>query len=248
MDAPLPQIYTTLAPWYLVFSAPDEYEEEAAFYLDAFTRALGKPPRTVLELGSGSGNMASHYKAHVQATLTDISPAMLDISRVLNPECGHVLGDMCTLRLGRTFDAVFVHDAVMYLTREDELRQAVETAYVHTRPGGVAVFAPDYLRDTFQPHTKHGGRDGDGRSMRYLEWAMDPDRSDTRGRAELVYLLHEDGQEPRMELDVHEFGLFDRDTWLGLLTGAGFGVTIEPLILDGEPYGDCEIFICRRPA
>ncbi len=35
-----------------------------------------------------------------------------DTSRELNPDCEHVLGDMRTLRLGRTFDAVFVHDAV----------------------------------------------------------------------------------------------------------------------------------------
>lgn len=58
---------------------------------------------------------------------------------------------MCTVRLGRTFDAVLVHDAVMYLTTEDDLRQAIATTYVHVRPGGVAVFAPDYVSETFRP-------------------------------------------------------------------------------------------------
>ena len=41
---------------------------------------------------------------------------MLELSRTLNPDCEHLEGDMRTLRLGRTFDAVLIHDAVMYMT------------------------------------------------------------------------------------------------------------------------------------
>ena len=41
-------------------------------------------------------------------TLVDLSDGMLAVSRQLNPECEHHLGDMRTVRLGRTFDAVWV--------------------------------------------------------------------------------------------------------------------------------------------
>jgi hypothetical protein len=41
---------------------------------------------------------------------------MLALSMTVNPECEHIEGDMRTLRLGHTFDAVFLHDAVMSLT------------------------------------------------------------------------------------------------------------------------------------
>ena len=81
----------------------------------------GGRARTLLELGSGGGNNASHPKASYACTLTDRSPEMLELSRSLTPECEHVHGDMRTLRLGRSFDAVFVHDALMYLTSEDDL-------------------------------------------------------------------------------------------------------------------------------
>ena len=47
---------------------------------------------------------------------------MLALSATLNPECEHLEGDMRTLRLGRTFDVVFIHDAISYLTTEDDLR------------------------------------------------------------------------------------------------------------------------------
>ena len=33
------------------------------------------------------------------------------------------------------------HDAVAYMKTEDDLRQAIETAYVHCQPGGAALFA-----------------------------------------------------------------------------------------------------------
>ncbi|MBV9580070.1 MAG: class I SAM-dependent methyltransferase, partial [Chloroflexi bacterium] len=99
-----------------MLSSPTEYSEDAQIYLDLLTEAAGSAPRTLLELGSGAGNTASHYKRSVQATLVDRSLQMLAISRRLNPHCEHVQGDMGTVRLGRTFDAVLVHDAVQYLT------------------------------------------------------------------------------------------------------------------------------------
>ena len=112
--------------------------------------------------------MASHYKQYFESTLVDLSPEMLAISRARNPDCAPGEGDMRTVRLGRTFDAVFDHDAVVYLTTEADLRQAMETAFVHCRPGGVAIFAPDCVRETFVPQTDHGGHDGAGRALRYL--------------------------------------------------------------------------------
>lgn len=87
---------------------------------------------------------------------------MLAVSAALNPDCEHRQGDMRTVRIGRTFDAVFVHDAVMYMTTERDLRAAIETAFVHCRPGGAALFAPDCVCETFVSETEHGGHDGDG--------------------------------------------------------------------------------------
>ncbi|MEA2702730.1 MAG: hypothetical protein QOD63_675, partial [Actinomycetota bacterium] len=68
----------------------------------------------MLELGSGGGHNAVHLVADFAMTLVDLSDQMLDVSRRLNPGCEHVVGDMRTVRLGRSFDAVFVHDAVDY--------------------------------------------------------------------------------------------------------------------------------------
>lgn len=144
-------------------SAPAEYEEEAAFYAEALAAGCAHPPGTVLELGSGGGNNASHLKARFALVLVEPSAGMLTVSRALNPECEHIQADMRTVRIGRQFDAVFVHDAVACMTSEADLRLAIETAFVHCKPGGAALFAPDAIRETFQPSTDHGGHDDQAR-------------------------------------------------------------------------------------
>jgi SAM-dependent methyltransferase len=83
--------------------------------LGLLREAVHGPLETLLELGSGGGNTASHLGSNLRLTLTDLAPAMLDLSRTLNPGAEHLVGDMRTLRLGRTFDAVLIHDAIMCL-------------------------------------------------------------------------------------------------------------------------------------
>ena len=104
MDQAGPKLYGELASWWPMLSAPADYEEEAAFYRTTLVAASDRPAHTLLELGSGGGNNASHMKAHFQMVLVDPSPGMLQVSRALNPECEHVEGDMRTVRLGRQFD------------------------------------------------------------------------------------------------------------------------------------------------
>ena len=91
----MPKLYGELASWWPLLSAPADYAEEAAF-LRARSNASERPARTLLELGSGGGNNASHLKARFEMALVDPSPGMLDVSRALNPECEHVQGDMRT--------------------------------------------------------------------------------------------------------------------------------------------------------
>jgi len=240
----LPRLYTDLASWFPLLSAPEEYVEEASLYRDALVSALPDAPRTLLELGAGAGSNASHLKHTFRCTLTDLSPAMLDVSRKLNPECEHVAGDMRSLRLGKTFDAVLVHDAVMYMLTERDLALAIETAFVHCRSGGVALFAPDCVRETFRSTTDFGGNDGEGRALRYLEWCWDPDPADSWYVADYAYVLRE-GSEARVVHDRHIEGLFPRATWLRLLRAAGFRAHVAE---HGDRGGGAtDLFVALKP-
>jgi ubiquinone/menaquinone biosynthesis C-methylase UbiE len=238
---PVPKLYTELAAWWPLLSPVADYKEEAPFFLQVLREAGLPPAPSLLELGSGGGSNAFHFKSHfAQMTLTDRSPEMLAISHMLNPECEHLEGDMRTLRLNRTFDVVFIHDAVDYMLTLQELRQALETAAIHCKPQGLALFVPDYVRETFEPSTDHGGTDGEGRSLRYLEWTYDPDPHDSTYITDFAYLLRVGRQGTKVEYDRHFFGLFARADWLRLLQEAGF----EPQIVR-DPFGR-ELFLARK--
>jgi SAM-dependent methyltransferase len=240
-------MYTDLADWWPLLSAPSEYVEEAGFYAEQLIESTEGPVRNVLELGSGGGNNASHLRGRFAMVLVDRAPAMLRVSEALNPGCLHIEADMRTVRLGRQFDAVFVHDAISYMTSETELLQVMETAFVHCRPGGGALFCPDTVRETFRTSTSHGGHDHGNRGARYLEWTHDPDPDDDVCVADYVYLLRDESGKVWTESDRHVEGLFARATWLRLLQTAGFDARVVPFV-HSELDDPLEVFAGRRPA
>jgi trans-aconitate methyltransferase len=170
-------------------------------------------------------------------TLVDRSAEMLAVSRLLNPECEHIQGDMCNLALQREFDGVFIHDAIVYLTTPQELRQALETAFLHCRTNGIVVVAPDYIRETFVEATTHGGHDGPNRAARYLSWTYDPDPQDTTYVSDMVYTLRTAPDQIEVVYDRHVEGLFPLQLWLSLLSEVGF----DPKVIT-DPF-ERQIFI-----
>jgi SAM-dependent methyltransferase len=244
----LPRLYGALADWFHLLTAPADYVDEAALYTRLLREASSALPRTLLELGSGGGCMAFHYKRQFASTLVDLSPGMLAASEAINPECEHHQGDMRTVRLGRLFDLVLVHDAVMHMTSEADLARAMATAFAHLRPGGAALFAPDCVRETFVPHTDHGGYDGAGRGLRYLEWTTDPDPADTTYVVDYVYLLREGNEPPRVEHDHLIEGLFSRADWVRLLERTGFRAAVHTFTPEESPNTAGDLFVGVKPA
>jgi trans-aconitate methyltransferase len=216
------RFYGDLARWWPVISPVADYQAEAS-YVASLLRAHPQPVQLVLELGSGGGHNAWHLKAHFGLTLTDLSGEILAESRRLNPECEHVQADMRDLRLARQFDAVFVHDAVDYMTTEADLTLALLTAHEHCRPGGLAIFMPDDIRETFEESTELDEHDAeDGRAVRLMTWTWDPDQSDDAVRTEYSFLLRDaDGQVQAVH-ETHHIGVFGRQVWLRLLAQVGF--------------------------
>src|SRR5688572_28655919 len=58
----LPKLYGELAEWWHLMSLPGDYAEEAEIFVATFEEHAPAPIATMLELGSGGGNNASHMK------------------------------------------------------------------------------------------------------------------------------------------------------------------------------------------
>ena len=218
---------------------------------------LGPGRHNLLELGSGGGHTLSHLTREFQATATDISEPMLALSRRLNPGVDHHQGDMRSLRLGRAFDAVLIHDAVSYLLSEDDLRATIATAQGHLNPGGLLIMNPDWFTETF-PGTSvfHWVRDQESEpipgqepgqeELTFIEYLCDPDPNDTTIESLFLLIRREEGV-LTLEQDRHLTGLFPVNTWLKLMQEGGFDASRVSYPPYDEGYGGDLLVGVLRP-
>ena len=231
---PVDLFYRDLASLWPLVSPVEDYAPEAAQLLPAL-RARAPGAATLLELGSGGGHLAHHLKSSFRCVLTDLSEPMLQGSRRLNPECEHAVGDMRTLDLGRTFDVVLAHDAIDYMTSEDDLRAVFAVAWRHLNPGGVACFIPDDLAETYEGGTDVSGVAApDGRGVRLFEWSEPAVPGRTTVVTHYTFLVRDAAGDVRTLYERHVTGLFGRATWVQRLAEAGFEVEVEEEVTDDD--------------
>ena len=235
----LNRLYNDLAHLWPLLDPPEDYAQEASFWRQALREKLGPGRHEVLELGVGGGHLLSHLTADVQATAVDISATMLAHSKRLNPGVEHHLGDMRSVRLGRLFKAVLIHDAISYMLTEDDLRAAFATAKAHLRPGGTLITVPDWYRETFHgTSVDHRTRTVGGKEFTYVQYVTDVDPTDSTVETVFIYMVKENGR-LKVETDRHVTGIFPLATWQDLLSQAGFDVEAKPYPVyedDGEGF------------
>lgn len=106
--------------------------------------------REILDLGCGTGTHAIELaRRGYSVTGVDRSPSMLGLARdkaaraTAAPRGGapeFIAGDVRSVRVGRTFDAVLMLFAVLgYQTTDADVAAAMSTVAAHLRPGGVFV-------------------------------------------------------------------------------------------------------------
>ena len=228
MDQPR-RLYTDLAwLWPMWGAAADEYAHYCRHVSALVERFAERPASTLLDIGCGGGKNVFNLKETFRVTGVDLSPTMLAQASELNPESVFVQGDMRTVRLGTTFDAVLMDDAISYMTSLADLTAALRTAHVHLDPGGVLVATPDVTVETFQqnrttvtPGTDTGRRDE--LDVVFIENVYDPDPSDEQYETTVLYLIRDRGH-LRIETDHWRMGLFSLDTWRRVLRDTGFDV------------------------
>ena len=260
------RLYNDLAWLWPIVSPPAEYLAEAAQWRDIIRSRLpagagagrgtaagrgrrggsdGSSLPSLLDLGCGGGHMLSHLTPDFVTEAVDLSPPMLELSRRLNPQTQHHIGDMRSIRLGRAFDVVAIHDAINYMLTEADLAAAMATAAAHLKPGGLALLAPDWLRDTFAgPKVIDWTRSDRAVDITFIEYIADPDPTDSAIESVFLFIINRDGR-ITVEQDRHLSGLFAESVWRRLLAEAG--LTAELVATEGYEGGFGEtLFVCRR--
>ena len=221
-DIPLNRLYSELAWLWPTLSPPEDYAEEATHWRALLEEKLGPGRHAILELGVGGGHNLSHIADGFDAAAVDVSAEMIEHSQRLNPGVEHHVGDMRSVRLGRTFDAVLIHDAISYIVSETDLKATMRTAAVHLQAGGILIMAPDYVKETFSGGSvRCKTRTGENFTLTRLEYEYDPDPNDSTYVTLFTHIIRRGGA-VEIEHDRHVLGLFGMTTWLTLMDRAGF--------------------------
>jgi SAM-dependent methyltransferase len=252
MDAVVPEdirrLYGDLAWTWPILSPPEHYVGEAEEAHRNIREHIRREARTLLHLGSGGGHLDRTLKNHYRVTGVDVSESMLELARALNPEVTYARGDMRTVRMGKTYDAVAIFDSIDYMLSKEDLRAAFVTAHEHLRPGGIFLTYAEDTKERFQQNRSRVTVQSKGDvHVVFLENAFDPDPTDTMFENTFIYLIRKDGR-LQVETDRHLSGLFPFQTWLDLLRDVGFEVRVVPPGPEPSSGNDVPWFACVRPA
>ena len=122
------RLYGDVAYLWPLMNPPEHYEREARYWTHELRARLAPGKQCALDLGAGGGYHLHQLIGEFDAAAVDLSELMLPHSRRLNPSVAHHVGDMRTVRLGETFDAVLVDDTIDYMTTEADLLAVFATA------------------------------------------------------------------------------------------------------------------------
>lgn len=139
--------YGRFAGYYdLVYRDLVNYEDDVDF-LEAVFRRYRRRPRTILDLGCGTGNHDLPLaRRGYEVTGIDRSAGMIAVARrksarVRGPRPRFVRGDMRRFRLGRTFDAaICMFGAIGYLLTVRDILACLRSVRAHLLPGSLFAF------------------------------------------------------------------------------------------------------------
>jgi SAM-dependent methyltransferase len=204
---------------------PDADETTATMVRTAIARYLAAPPRSLLDVGCGSGqHLATLARTIPDCWGIDLLASNIAYARATRPGIRFEVGDMRSLRLGRRFDVVTcLGNAFSYALTDDELAATVTTFAAHAADGALLILdalnARAYLEgDGFQDRLEGSVDMPEFRARSVSRHRLDREtRILTRAR-----IWHLEG-EPEVE-DYAEYRLLFPDEVTALLERGGFDV------------------------
>lgn len=159
---------TQLAAANLLYRRPDLYDELATPDTDTILNLVDTycvtPARSALDLGSGTGKLLSSLPKRFTVRVgIDLQPGMVEYTTTRHPWLDIRQSDICTLRLGRTFDVITcIGNTLAYLHSEEDLHSAMATIAAHAQQNTVVVVQtltdPPNIDVPLSQHAELGGQ------------------------------------------------------------------------------------------
>lgn len=129
-----------------------DYDEEYQFYNHLIKENNCK---TILEIGSGTGNLARRFQQNNQEYIgLDYSQSMIAIAKERNKNCTFIHGDMRQFELEKPVDSILITGrSTSYLITNEDVNSTFESIYKNLTEDGILIF--DFIdANRFIPFTK----------------------------------------------------------------------------------------------
>ncbi|MEM7181910.1 MAG: class I SAM-dependent methyltransferase [Spirochaetota bacterium] len=118
-----------------------DFRSWAEFILSAYREYAIKEPKSILDIGCGTGELLAYFPKKVYKCGVDNSLEMLEIARKKNPQINFIYGDMEKLKMPSTYDLIVsTHDSINYLTDFDKLHDHFSAIYSTLKTDGLYYF------------------------------------------------------------------------------------------------------------
>jgi SAM-dependent methyltransferase len=241
-------VFGAYADFYDALYSDKDYPAECDFLEEIFQQHASNHVRTILDMGCGTGGHALQMaRRGFEVTGVDRSGPMLSVARTkaASLKIDHIPvfreGDARTLDLATKFDVVMSMFAVIsYMTANEDLMGALNSARKHLNAGGLFVFdawyGPAVLADRPTDRFKIVESDGE-RILRFVRPEIDPFRHVVNVHYKVLRIKEREVVEEVEEMHPMRF-LFPQEI-ISYLGSAGFRVLrICPFMRISENIGE----------
>lgn len=236
-------IYGKLADHYDGIYHFKDYAQEAREVIRLAARYLGRRPRSLLDVGCGTGTHLAEFRKKLSVAGVDLSPDMLRVARRrLGKNVRLVRGDMRHFSLDARFDVVTcLFSAIGYMQTRHDRDLAITNFFRHLNSGGVALVEgwvlPERWRGTSVALDTY--EDSDTRVARVASaW-----REGNRSAVEFQWLVARRGSRIQHFSEIERIPLVSADDMLGSFRRAGFRARA---LLSGR-FQDRGLYVGVRP-
>lgn len=157
-------VFKDYSKYYNLLYKDKDYKAETE-YIISLINQNSSDAKSILNLGCGTGNHDFIFSEKgYEVVGIDLSHNMIEIAKSkessANKPVTFLQGDIRNLKLDREFDVVLSLFHVMsYQSSNEDLEQAIQTAYQHLKKGGVFIFDCWYGPGVLTDHPTNRNRD-----------------------------------------------------------------------------------------